>query len=483
MEANKDIIGQVFFGLSILMLIFMLINPLAQMISNIGEFFTLTLINFPISDILHILTGNLNPPLYYLLLKALSKLTADFGILKVFSIIPYVVILLLSTFKLRKDYSWLTAGLFAFALAIMSQFLITYSLLLPYSWAMLFMILALIYFKEIITTADKKSFILFTIFSLLASYTHYYGLITTIILYLILLFHIMSYDKDKIKYLCLSIIAAVILYIPWISTLINVLKSMNPIGDITTGTIIQSLAHFAYSGDTLFSIITLLIFLIIFAAYFTENDDDKKFVLYSSIAYFATIIAIVIISIILKPILVTNGLVLVSAILWFAISIMISKIQNRRRFLISLALIILLLISGIGTMLVTIGDDLENGSTQQEAIEQMLADNNTIVVLNNPGLAMYFLDFASQTDMYCVNQDYIYGENINRIHEIYDFKTVDKENITDLVRNNSDKNIYLISWGQPNVDLDVTPLSNNMDMVISKVNTTSLMGYEYEYYY
>ena len=112
----------------------------------------------------------------------------------------------------------------------------------------------------------------------------------------------------------------------------------------------------------------------------------------------------------------------------------------------------------------------------------MLADNNTIVVLNNPGLAMYFLDFASQTDMYCVNQDYIYGENINRIHEIYDFKTVDKENITDLVRNNSDKNIYLISWGQPNVDLDVTPLSNNMDMVISKVNTTSLMGYEYYYY-
>ena len=203
MELNKNTIGQLFFTISILMLMYMLINPLTQVIANINEFFTLTLINFPISDILHILGGETNPPLYFLLVKGLSKLANDFAILKVFSIIPYAIVLILSTFKLRKDYGWLTAGLFALAIAAMSEFFITYSILRPYSWAMLFTLLSFIFFMDIITTANKTSFILFTLFSVLASYTHYYGLITAVVLYIILLIHMLTHNKDKIKYLAI----------------------------------------------------------------------------------------------------------------------------------------------------------------------------------------------------------------------------------------------------------------------------------------
>ena len=96
---------------------------------------------------------------------------------------------------------------------------------------------------------------------------------------------------------------------------------------------------------------------------------------------------------------------------------------------------------------------------------------------------MYYLDFDGATDMYCVSQDYIYGENINRLHEIFDFKTVDKDNITSLARNNTNKNIYLISWGNPDVDLNVTKVSNELGTTISKVNTTGLAYDEYDEYY
>ena len=483
MEANKNTIGQVFFALSILMLIYMLISPLNQVLSNVSEFFTLTLINFPMSDLLHILGGETNPPLYFLLLKAMSKLTIDFAILKVFSAIPYAIIIILSTIKLRKDYGWLTAGLFAFALALMSEFLITYSLLRPYSWAMLFTLLAFIFFKDIIANGDKKSFVLFTVFSILASYTHYYGLIATIVLYLILLFHIMTYDKDKIKYWGISLVAAIVLYAPWIPTLIKLLGSMNPMGKLTSDSIVQSLAHFAYSGDTLLSAITLIVFIAILAVYLKEKDNDTKFVIYGAIAYFATIAVVFLISIILKPILVTTGLVLASAILWLIISIMISKIKSRRTFLISLALICLVLISGIGTMIAASNDAYQSGAKQNEALDEILKDNNSITIITNPGLAMYYLDFDGATDMYCVSQDYIYGENINRLHEIFDFKTVDKDNITSLARNNTDKNIYLISWGNPDVDLNVTKVSNELGTTISKVNTTGLNYNEYDEYY
>lgn len=482
MESNKNTIGQVFFTLSIIMLIYMLITPLNQVLSNAGEFFTLTLINFPISDLLNILGGDVNPPLYFLLLKALSKLTADFAILKVFSIIPYAIILFLSTFKLRKDYGWLTAGIFAFALAVMSEFLMTYSLLRPYSWAMLFILLAFVFFKDIITTADKKSFILFSIFAILASYTHYYGLIAAIVLYLILLFHIMTYNRDKIKYLAISVIATIILYAPWIPTSINLLESMNPIGSLTGDSIIQSLAHFAYSGDTLFSIITVFVFLIVLAAYLKEKDDERKYVLYGTAAYFGTVLLVVLISFIIKPILATTGLVLASSILWLVISIMIGKIQNRRIFMISLALICLIMVSGIATAISTGIDSYQSGLKQNEALDEILKDNNSITIMTDPGLAMYFLDFDGATDMYCVSQDYIYGENINRFHEIFDFKTIDKQNISDLARNNTGKNIYLLSWGNPDVDLNVTTVSKELGTSISKVNTTGL-AYDDEYYY
>ena len=482
MELNKNTIGQLFFTISILMLMYMLINPLTQVIANINEFFTLTLINFPISDILHILGGETNPPLYFLLVKGLSKLANDFAILKVFSIIPYAIVLILSTFKLRKDYGWLTAGLFALAIAVMSEFFITYSILRPYSWAMLFTLLSFIFFMDIITTANKTSFILFTLFSVLASYTHYYGLITAVVLYIILLFHILTHNKDKIKYLAISMIAGIVLYAPWIPTLLKLLQSMNPLGDLTTDSIIQSFAHFAYSGDTLFSMITLIILAIVLLIYLKEKDEERTLVLYGIAAYFATVLVIILISIIIKPIMVTKGLVVASAILWLAISIMIGKMQNKRMLLISLSFVVLLLISGIGSMVVANGDAYQNGLAHTEALDQIIEDNNSTIIITNPGLAMYLLDFADQSDMYCINQDYIYGENMNRIHEIFNFKNIDKDEIANFSTNNSNKNIYLVSWGNPDVNVEIEPVFKG-DMTISKVNTTNLVNEDDEYYY
>ena len=482
MELNKNTIGQLFFTISILMLMYMLINPLTQVIANINEFFTLTLINFPISDILHILGGETNPPLYFLLVKGLSKLANDFAILKVFSIIPYAIVLILSTFKLRKDYGWLTAGLFALAIAAMSEFFITYSILRPYSWAMLFTLLSFIFFMDIITTANKTSFILFTLFSVLASYTHYYGLITAVVLYIILLFHILTHNKDKIKYLAISMIAGIVLYAPWIPTLVKLLQSMNPLGDLTTDSIIQYFAHFAYSGDTLFSMITLIILAIVLLIYLKEKDEDRTLVLYGIAAYFATVLVIILISIIIKPIMVTKGLVVASAILWLAISIMVGKMQNKRMLLISLSFVVLLLISGIGSMVVANGDAYQNGLAHTEALDQIIEDNNSTIIITNPGLAMYLLDFADQSDMYCINQDYIYGENMNRIHEIFNFKNIDKNEIANFSTNNSNKNIYLVSWGNPDVNVEIEPVFKG-DMTISKVNTTNLVNEDDEYYY
>jgi hypothetical protein len=61
----------------------------------------LTWTNFPITDLLHILGGDANPPLYFLLLKAMPQLTNDFAILKVFSANHILISMLTFILNLR----------------------------------------------------------------------------------------------------------------------------------------------------------------------------------------------------------------------------------------------------------------------------------------------------------------------------------------------------------------------------------------------
>lgn len=479
--SKKNIIGQVFFALSILMLVYMLINPLNQVIFNLDEYFTLTVINFPISDLLHIIGGDTNPPLYYLAAKLIAKLGTNLSVLKVFSIIPYAIIILLSTLKLREEYSWFASGLFALSMAIASEFFTKYLLLRPYSWAILFVVLSFVYFKDVITKSDKKSYVLFTAFSVLGAYFHYYAILISICLYLVLLFYTLTYKKDQMRNFAISIIASIILYAPWIPSFINFLQAIHSnfwIPSPTTDTIIQSFAYFAYSADTLFSIITILILIIIGLVYWRYANRDDDFYISAGIAtYVGTIILAVIISFIFKPILLARCLLPASGILWLTIAIMIGKIKSRRIFLISTAFIVLLLVSGAALMIATSANDYQNAIAQQDVLDNITSDNNSIVIITSPNMMMYFLDYSSYCDMYCLNQSYVYGENMNRTHEIFDFKDINENEIENFTLNNTDKNIYLISWGEPAFNVTTVPVLKQSNLIISKVNMTS----QYEY--
>ena len=484
-SSDKIRIGQIFFALSIIMLVYMLINPLNQVIFNLDEYFTLTVINFPISDLLNIVRGDINPPLYYLFAKAIAKIGTNLTVLKIFSIIPYAIIILISTLKLKEEYGWFTAGLFAFALAIASEFFTKYLLLRPYSWALLFIVLAFICFKDVITKADKKSYILFTVFCVLGSYLHYYALLTLICLYLILLFHTITYNKDKLKDFAIMVVASIILYAPWIPSFINFLQAIHKsfwVPQPTADTIIQSLAHFAFSGDTLFSIVTIFILIIIGLVYwrYAKRDDDF-YILAGMLTYFGTIILALIISLIFKPILLAKCLIPASGILWLVIAIMVGKIKSRRIFLISTAFIALLLISGAALMITTSATGYQHGVLHQEVLDSIVQDNNSIVIITSPNMAMYFLDYSNYCDMYCINQSYIYGENMARTHEIFNFKDINLKDIDDFAYNNTDRNIYLISWGDPDVNITATPILKDNGLVISKANVTNPFYSEYEY--
>lgn len=452
---QKNLFGQIFLILSILILAYMLITPLNHIITNIGEYFTLTITNFPLSDILTITKGEFNPPLYYLLAKFATKFLGNsIVILKILSVIPYAIIIIISTVKIRKDHGWLTAGVFAFSIGVMSEFFTYFLMARMYSWAILFTFLTFIYFKDIITKDNEISWILFTLFSILAAYTHYFAGLTVAVIYLFLLFYMFKNNKDKIKYWGISAVISIALYIPWIFTLIKQIQALNPTAmpQVNLNLIMNSLGYFADGSDVLFSFMTILILIALGIVFYTQMKNIEKedqFYIMTGLGVFLTTFLIgIIISIIYKPVLMTSCLIFASASLWLVISILLGKINNKRLFLISFALIVLLMISGVASMISTNNNLYNENIANNEALAQIAQDNDSVVILTNPRTMVYFLNFANGVDTYCINQSFVYGDPIDRVHAVFDFKEISQADLNSFVANNTDKNIYIITFGE-----------------------------------
>lgn len=55
-----------------------------------------------------------------------------------------------------------------------------------YSWGLLFLFLGFLCFRDILNKSDVKSWVLFSLFAVLAAYTHYFVALSFGILYLLL---------------------------------------------------------------------------------------------------------------------------------------------------------------------------------------------------------------------------------------------------------------------------------------------------------
>lgn len=482
---RKDLMGIALFALGILTLCFMFLSPLTHLIVHIDEYFTLTLLNMPVGDMITITAGDVHPPLYYLMAEAFANIMQPLGLdllysLKILSIIPYIIILILSATKIRKDYSWLTAGLFAFSVGIMTEFFSHYLRARMYSWAILFVVLAFIAFMDLIEKKDRKYWILLTIFSLLCAYTQYFAAITAGSLYLVLLTYLIKFERQKLKVWALSVAVAIALYVPWAFILLNQLETIHRaywIPGLTASTIFDALGYFAYNGNVLFSAAAISILLIIAFIYLKDAkgaDEKNRFMDLSGIMiYLGTILLAIIVTVVFRPILVIRYLIPASAILWLGISIILTKIEDNRMFLISFALIVILLISGVAATISFNAEIYGNGVSQKEVIDSITQDSNSTLIVNNPHLVMYFLHLANSTDLYCLNMAQLFGENMTRLHEIYNFKSFKADDINGVIENSTDRDVYIISWNEPVVNSSTVQLDRQGNIVFSMVNRTA----------
>lgn len=467
MNSNvKDNIGKILFVIGILFLGYMLISPLNSLFIHVDEYFTNGVMYFSITDMIAVTANDVHPPLYYLILKAftflLSSLNIHYDLLyvtKVISAIPYVIILLISYFKIKKDYGWLAAGLIPFALVVMSEYLMYFITGRMYSWGLLFLFISFIYYKDLLNTPNLKSWAIFTLFSVLGAYTHYFVAIPSFILYLILLVKCLK-DTSELKMWFASVIVAVIAYVPWIFTLLHQVGGVSEgywIKPIDFHSMLEFFSYYATNLNNiiiiLFAIITLVFFCFVLFKNYDELNGDNLYVLSGILAFFGTIFIGVAVSLAMQPILIARYLMPAGALLWFSIAVITSKIKNRKTFAICLALIMLLACAGIYNVVDSTQDTYKSSLKDKQLINSIDDDGNMVIFNAGTGL-MGIGQLLEKSDIYTYNCDNVKQVDINKLNDTIKFTKLDDSNITSTIDNHDGKIFFVASSGQDDIDLE-----------------------------
>ena len=126
-EHIPDYIGMGTFILAILFLIRCIMLCTGRDIWY-DELFTMEFASRPVSELIRLTAADVHPPLYYILVR-MAILTGTqiapgvdpIAIAKITSVIPFLLLMLVSFLSVRKNFGWLSAGFFSFCIVCMKK--------------------------------------------------------------------------------------------------------------------------------------------------------------------------------------------------------------------------------------------------------------------------------------------------------------------------------------------------------------------------
>jgi len=449
MYEKKDYLGMFLFALGLISLLYMFIAPISNIFIHVDEHWTYTLINLPFMDAMKVIIHDVHPPLYYWILYLFTPFGLDnLYTLKVASIVPYILVMAVSLTKIRKNYGLLTAGLFVFCIGFMSDFFVEFLTVRMYSWGLFFLLMTFIYYNEVISNWDRRSWVLLTAFTLLSAYTQYLFAVTCALIYLLLLVEILRNNRDKLRQFGKSVLALIILYAPWAVVFAYQLKTQ--VGDVHEGFHLVNLIHFAtcfavksenFMIESVIFKVVAVIFLIALLAVIWQKKDrlpaQGVFLFYATMA-----IGILGLMSSFCNTMRVRYLIPVIGVFWLAASIAIGKIENRK--LLAGMLVLVMILAG-ASLIVTVGDMDSRVAYNDEKMDFLNGiDNNDSVIVYNTDYGYRILhEDLSHTRQYSLGDTYFYSDDI----EICD-------NLSEILDDNPDKDVYLVLWAKKKINTE-----------------------------
>lgn len=412
-DKYKDYIGKSLFVLSFIVLGLMIFLIIQKPFLHIDEWFTQGLLHISFKEMVHVTAIDVHPPLYYVIalipVYLFNWLHIPYDmitLMKMVSVAAYVILLIISLTKIRKDYGWLAGGLFAFTLLTMSNFFTTFSIARMYPWGLLFLVISFIFAAEILKNPTLKNWILLAFFSVCGAYTHYFTAVSSVILYVLLLAYFLLKNKSEIKNWFISTIFGIVCFAPWLIFLYRQMKSVK--GDYWIESIaIEDFVQFFASvfmdiGEFYINIILAIVFLAIFIGIviqYKKSQEDSDIVLLGSLVFVGTVLFGVTISIVFRPIFIVRYAIPATGLMWLCISIFISKFELKK---VIIPVVIVLLLFSVVNLNYQIEDISKNHDKLVENQEflKSINNNNSVVIIDGMVKYVHFHDQLNETTVY-----------------------------------------------------------------------------------
>ena len=339
---NKKSLGLLFASLSVLMFLLIITVAFLKPGISLDDYYTLGIVRLPLMEMISATAENVHPPLYYIILKIFCKIfnpADNLGLVlvgKAVSLLPVALLLVLSFTKIKKEFGILAAGIFSFLL-VSSFSVMTYATVIRmYSWGLFFITLQLVYLYDIIHRNDTKlAWVIFTIASICAIYTHYFAAIASIIIYLVLFAYLLHKNKKELKKWIVSAIVSFVSYLPWIGILLSQVSTVVDYYWIKPITFVEVISYinFIFSpsesliGYVLGILLIVLFIIIIYVSLKNKKsaDDYVDFSLIAMSIIFLTMITGIVLSFIIRPIFISRYILPCFGGLWLGLAILLAK--------------------------------------------------------------------------------------------------------------------------------------------------------------
>ncbi len=408
--------------------------------SNIwfDESYSVGIVTHSFVDIWKIGSHDVHPILYYWMLKVVSLLFgSNIIIYRLFSIVPVIITAILGMTHISKDFGKKVGMLFTFFILFMPAVL-QYSIeIRMYTWTMLFVTVAFIYLNRFITNKNKKSLIIFGLFSLMSCYMHYYALICMGLVNFALVIYMIKNRKETSKGInkifILTETAQVILYIPWLIAFIQQLISVSGGFWITLtfpDTLINVL-NFQYLGtlNATFALVLasiLAIYMIVLIIKSIRRKEEYKKGLIPLITYIAVILVALIVSLIASPVLYERYLFTITGLLVFGMAYFIAR-EQRKIVIVSICSVIMIM--SVVNMVYVVQENYDYTNIKPvEYLEKNVSEDD-IIIYTRIGVGGIVATTNSNQNQYFINSEYwgieeAYKAYLPNMEVAYDFKTL-----------------------------------------------------------
>lgn len=411
------------------------------------ESYSIAIAKRSFQDIWIIGSKDVHPVLYYILLKIVLLISNNNLIYaRLFSVVPIVILSIIGFTHINRDFGNKVGLIFSMLILISPACIVYAGELRMYTWAMLFVsIMALYCFRIVKYNYSIKNWIIFSVFSLLSAYTHYYALLIAGIINIgLFVFFIVNKHKNKEyeKYIRTSIVSAIVqvlLYLPWFGILLSQTKYVSetfwPYMPTPLDLVVFLSTGFMKDSDYLPRIIIIIYSIItfIFVIYLVvknwKNKQTQSAKVCVIILGILVLILLIACALLWKIVLYPRYFLNIFGLIIFAFSMYLSR---ENKFIISITIIIVMIFSMfLNISLIKLNYD-ESNSKPYDYIANNIKNDDIVITNSYSGFTIiaYIENDVNYRNMYFYNlknwrveEPYkAYGKTIFNLDDLQDYK-------------------------------------------------------------